>query len=316
MSVMHIGGIYASAGLAVIVGLSAAPAHARTDTATGGAAATTTATLVATPTATVVATTGATIGAAAPAIAAKEAYLVDSSGTIHFAKRETRKVPVASLVKVMTAYVVLREARLTDTVTVTAADVRYGIRNGATIAGLRKGDKMTIEELLYGLMLPSGADAANMLARKYGPGKTAFVAKMNAAARELGLADTRYTNADGLPNPSRGGYSTALDQVKLAQVALRNPKFTEIVSTEVHRVAKNARHRAYTWRNSNKLLTQAEGVIGVKTGYTNAAGFCLLFAAERDGRQFVGVVLGDQNERRFKNAEKLLDHATEQITTS
>ncbi|GAA0915272.1 D-alanyl-D-alanine carboxypeptidase family protein [Nonomuraea longicatena] len=302
---MHIGGIFASAGLAVLVGLSAAPAHARTDTATATATG-----------GTVTGGTAVNAAASAPTIAAKEAYLVDSSGTIHFAKRETRKVPVASLVKVMTAYVVLREANLSDLVTVTAADVRHGIRNGATIAGLRRGDKMTVEELLYGLMLPSGADAANMLARKYGPGRTAFVAKMNAAARELGLADTRYTNADGLPNPSRGGYSTAVDQVKLAQLALRNPKFTEIVSTKVRRIAKNARHRAYTWRNSNKLLTQAEGVIGVKTGYTNAAGFCLLFAAERDGRQFVGVVLGDQNERRFKNAEKLLDHATQQITAS
>ncbi|WP_262379488.1 D-alanyl-D-alanine carboxypeptidase family protein [Nonomuraea sp. PA05] len=249
-----------------------------------------------------------------PTVGAKAAYVIDSAGTVHLGKRETKRVPVASLVKIMTAYVVLREGSLSDTVTITSTDVKYAAKNGAATAGLRKGERFTTRDLLYALMLPSGADAANALARHYGPGKTAFVAKMNRAARELGLADTRYTNADGMPTPANGGYSTAVDQARLAQAALRSTAFTTVVGTRTHKVAKTAVHRAHTWRNLNKLLTRTDGVLGVKTGYTNAAGYCLLFAGERNGLQVVGVLLGDGNERRFSTAEKLLDYAGEQIS--
>ncbi|WP_246148099.1 D-alanyl-D-alanine carboxypeptidase family protein [Nonomuraea turkmeniaca] len=252
--------------------------------------------------------------AEAPTVKATSAYVVDSAGTIHLGKRETRRVPVASLVKVMTAYVVLREAHLSDTITITATDVKYAARGGAATAGLKKGERLTVRDLLYGLMLPSGADAANALARHYGPGKTAFVAKMNSTARALGLTDTRYTNADGMPTPANGGYSTAVDQARLAQQALASSTFRTVVGKETYKVAKTSLHRAHTWRNSNKLLARADGVLGVKTGYTNAAGYCLLFAGERGGRQVVGVLLNDANERRFSTAERLLDHAEEQIT--
>ncbi|MEQ4717757.1 serine hydrolase [Nonomuraea sp. B19D2] len=275
---MRIGGFIGSAALALVVG-TAAPAAA----------------------------------ADAPEVEARSAYVVDSGGTIHFGKRQTRRVPVASLVKVMTAYVVLREARLSDTITITAADVKYAAGNGAMTAGLKKGERLTVRDLLYGLLLRSGADAANALARHYGPGKTAFVAKMNRAARSLGMSDTRYTNADGMPTPGHGGHSTAVDQVKLAQRALDDSTFAAVVGSKVHKVAKTSVHGAHTWRNSNKLLSRADGVLGVKTGYTNAAGYCLLFAGERSGRRVVGVLLGDQDERRFKTAERLLDYAGEQI---
>ncbi|MEU5863181.1 serine hydrolase [Nonomuraea sp. NPDC047529] len=255
----------------------------------------------------------AALAADVPAVKAGAAYVVDSDGTIHFRKRETRRVPVASLVKVMTAYVVLREGRLNEAITVTAADTKHATSNGATTAGLRKGERLTARDLLYGLMLPSGADAANALARKYGPGKTAFVAKMNRAARSLGLADTRYTNPDGLPTPANGGYSTAVDQVTLAQRALTDPTFRAVVGSQVHKVAKSALHRAHTWRNSNKLLDRSDGVLGVKTGYTNAAQYCLLFAGERNGKLVVGALLHDGDERRFTTAAQLLDYAGEQM---
>lgn len=283
MSVMRIGAFLGSAVLALVVGL--------------------------------VSPVGAARAADVPAVGAKTAYVIDSAGTIHYAKRQTRRVPVASLVKVMTAYVVLREARLSDRIEVTAADVRYAASNGAATAALAKGERLTVRDLLYGLMLPSGADAANALARRYGPGKAAFVAKMNATARRLGLNDTNYTNADGMPSPA-GSYSTAFDQVKLAKVALDNSTFRTVVSREVHKVAKSSMQRAHTWRNTNKLLQSADGVLGVKTGYTNAAGFCLLFAGERGGRRVIGVLLGDQDARRFSTAERLLDHAGEQIAGS
>jgi D-alanyl-D-alanine carboxypeptidase (penicillin-binding protein 5/6) len=252
----------------------------------------------------------------APAVGARTAYVVDSAGTVHFDKRETARVPVASLVKVMTAYVVLREAEPGDIVRITAEDVRYAAKGGAATASLRAGERFTVRDLLYGLMLPSGADAANALARTYGPGKPGFVRKMNATARALGLDDTRYTNADGMPTPSQGGYSTAADQAKLAHLAMSDPTFAAVVGSRTHVVPKTAVHRAHTWRNTNKLLTRTKGVLGIKTGYTRAAGYCLLFAGERNGRLVVGVLLNDQNERRFSTAEKLLDHAADQIAFS
>jgi D-alanyl-D-alanine carboxypeptidase (penicillin-binding protein 5/6) len=252
--------------------------------------------------------------AAAPHVAARNAYVIDSAGTVHLGKRETARVPVASLVKVMTAYVVLREARLSDVVTVTKADVRYAAKGGAATAGLRAGERLTVRDLLYALMLPSGADAAHTLARVYGPGVPAFVAKMNATARRMGLRDTLYTNADGMPTPRNGGYSTAVDQARLAHRALDIPVFKTVVSRKTHKVAKTSLHRAHTWRNTNKLLGRADGVIGVKTGYTRKAGHCLLFAADRNGRRVVGVLLGDRDERRFTTAERLLEHAESGIT--
>ncbi|MFF5208988.1 D-alanyl-D-alanine carboxypeptidase family protein [Streptosporangium sp. NPDC000396] len=250
---------------------------------------------------------------AAPAVPGRAAYLFDSTtGAVHFSKQATRRLPVASLTKVMTAYVVLREAGLNDIVTINTGDVRHAATNDATSAALRNGERLTVKDLLYGVMLPSGADAAHALARVYGPGEARFVAKMNTAARSLGLAGTRYANADGLPEPS-GGYSTALDQAKLADVALRDPMLRTIASTKRHAVRKSNLHRAHIWANTNKLLDMTPGALGVKTGYTRAAGFCLSFAAERDGHLMVGVILGDSKaDRRFQTADRLLDWADDQ----
>ncbi|MFD0886579.1 D-alanyl-D-alanine carboxypeptidase family protein, partial [Streptosporangium algeriense] len=252
---------------------------------------------------------------AAPAVAARVAYLLDvTTGKPLFAKQATKRVPVASLTKIMTAYVVLREAGLDDVVRINAGDVRHAARNDATSASLRAGERLTVRDLLYGVMLPSGADASHALARVYGPGEAKFVAKMNAAARSLGLTGTRYTNTDGLPKPS-GGYSTAQDQAKLAQIALSDPVLLGIASTRRHTVAASKLHRAHTWTNTNKLLGKTPGALGVKTGYTRAAGYCLSFAADRDGHRFIGVLLGDaKSERRFQTAGRLLDWAGEQVS--
>lgn len=244
--------------------------------------------------------------ATAPSVTAREAYLVDTTeGTVQFAKRETRRVPVASLTKVMTAYVVRRQARLDDVVTIGKADVRHATAGGATTAGLRAGERLTVRDLLYGLMLPSGADAAHALAERYGPGTAKFVAKMNDAARALGLRDTRYANPDGLPSK---GYSTARDQATLAVAALRDPVIASIAKTPKRAVGKSASHRAHVWRSTNDLLD--DGAVGLKTGFTNQAGYCLSFAAVRDGRTYVGVVLGERSDKaRFATARKLLDWA-------
>lgn len=247
----------------------------------------------------------------APAVLGRAAYLVDAStGKVHLSKQAAQRMPVASLTKVMTAYIVLKKAEPTDTVEITSDDVRYAQDGGGTSAYLRAGDRLTVEDLLYGLMLPSGADAAHALARTYGPGVTGFTAKMNATARELGMRDTMYLNADGLPTPNGEGYSTAQDQARLAKAALRNPMLKTVTSSQSHVVAETADHGAYTWSNTNKLLG-TPGVLGMKTGYTRAAGYSLTFAADRNGHQLVGVILGETvSSRRFETAGKLLDWAS------
>ncbi|MGC5015369.1 D-alanyl-D-alanine carboxypeptidase family protein [Streptosporangium sp. DT93] len=248
----------------------------------------------------------------APVVPGRAAYLYDPvTGTIHLSKGAARRMPVASLTKIMTTYVVLRTARLDDVVTIQAADVRYAKTNGATHASLRAGERLTVRDLLYAVMLPSGADASHALARVYGPGDARFVARMNVTARSMGLADTLYTNPDGLPKPAPG-HSTALDQAKLADIALRDPVLRTIASTGRHVVTKSRLHRAHTWTNSNKLLGKVPGTIGLKTGYTRAAGYCLSFAADTGGRRLVGVILGETNaDRRFSSAKRLLEWAGE-----
>ncbi|MGW0805909.1 D-alanyl-D-alanine carboxypeptidase family protein [Nonomuraea sp. NPDC002799] len=245
--------------------------------------------------------------AAAPAVYGRAAVLLDaSSGEVLFGKHAAERRPIASLTKTMTAYVVLKSAKPTDVVRIKARDVAYAENGGGTTADLRPGDRLTVGELLYGLMLPSGADAAHALARTYGPGVGDFVAKMNATARELGMNDTHYVNADGLPTRRGDGYSTAKDQAKLAAVALRVPLIRKVAGTSRHFLRAGAEHRSYVWRNTNRLLG-TPGAIGLKTGFTRAAGYCLAFAGERKGRLLVGVLLDESvSSRRFTTAAELL----------
>ncbi|GAA4197389.1 D-alanyl-D-alanine carboxypeptidase family protein [Microbispora amethystogenes] len=256
-----------------------------------------------------VSATVSTAQAAGPSVTATEAYLVDvTTGTIQFAKRETRRVPVASLTKVMTAYVVRRRARLDDVVTITKADVKHALAGGASAAGLRAGERLTVRDLLYALMLPSGADAAHALAERYGPGTAKFVGQMNDTAKRLGLRDTRYANPDGLPSK---GYSTARDQATLAVAALRDPVIASVARSPKRAVTKSRLHRAHVWRNTNELLK--DGAVGLKTGYTRQAGYCLSFAVTRDDRTYVGVLLGERSDKaRYTTARKLLDWIDEE----
>ncbi len=245
---------------------------------------------------------------AAPHVHGRAVYLWDATtGQELLDKQAGKRMPVASLTKMMTAYIVLREANLDDQVTIKRQDVEYAWDNDGSTADLEPGDTLPVRELLYALLLPSGADAAHALARVYGPGVPGFVDKMNATARELGLNDTLYVNADGLPTSHGDGYSTARDQARLAEIALRNPIFKKVTSTSEH----STEDGRYDWYNTNHMLG-LPGAIGVKTGSTNAAGFCLAFAADRDGRRLIGIILGeDVASRRWDTAETLLDWATD-----
>ncbi|MEV4111307.1 D-alanyl-D-alanine carboxypeptidase family protein [Nonomuraea sp. NPDC049695] len=249
----------------------------------------------------------ATVRQQAPAVYANAAYLMDaSSGKELFSKNAGDRLPIASVTKTMTAYLVMKTAKPTDVVQIKREDVQYAEDGGGTTADLQPGDRIPVGELLYGLMLPSGADAAHALARTYGPGVKGFVAKMNATARELGMKDTEYVNADGLPTPDGDGYSTAHDQTVLAAKALQVPLIKQVVGTRYHSLDANGEHGTYGWRNTNRLLG-TPGAIGVKTGFTRAAGYTLAFAGEQDGHTLVGVLLGESDSsRRFDTAEALL----------
>ncbi|HUZ36971.1 MAG TPA: D-alanyl-D-alanine carboxypeptidase [Streptosporangiaceae bacterium] len=190
------------------------------------------------------------------------------------------------------ALVVLQAGNLNRKITVTSAAVQYVQRNGASNAGLIAGDVLTARQLLAAMLLPSGCDAAYLLATSYGPGRGAFVAKMNAAAKKIGLRSTHFAHFDGLPIPTGSAtYSTPADLVKLGEQAMSNSVLRSIVALHSYAVAATAQHHHYVWVTTDGLIGTYRGAIGIKTGNTKAAGFCLLFEARRGKRALIGVVL-------------------------
>ncbi|GAB2840452.1 serine hydrolase [Actinocorallia aurea] len=219
------------------------------------------------------------------------------------------KRPIASLTKVMTVIVVLRnETNLDRAIKIKRKYTTYGDKWGATEARLVVGDRVKVRDLIYGTLLESGADAAAALADTYGPGYDGFVKKMNAEVKRLGLKDTKYANFDGLPYPSQTStYSTAASQVKLGRYALRFPTLKKVIATKKITV-RSLNGRSYTWKNTNTLIGKYEGGLGIKTGYTSKAGYCLLFAAQRGKETQIGVILGAPTaSRRFTDATRLLN---------
>ena len=219
--------------------------------------------------------------------------------------------PMASITKVMTAMVVISAGDLNRKITVTEAAVAYAEDNDAGSAGLHVGDVLTAQQLLEGLLLPSGADAAYLLANSYGPGWQAFVGKMNAMARSLGMTQTYFANFDGLPWPTEySTYSTPRDLIIMGEAAMKITDFRQIVAQRSYRIAATTLHHAYHWKNTNLLLRSYRGAIGIKTGFTLGAGYCLLFEAVRGSTELMGVVLNSTNTNarmRFIAASRLLN---------
>jgi D-alanyl-D-alanine carboxypeptidase (penicillin-binding protein 5/6) len=243
------------------------------------------------------------------AVKAKAATLATLKGKALWSSDANAKRPIASLTKVMTAIVVLRyETDLDRTLKIKKRYTTYGDKWNASEAGLVIGDRVKVRDLLYGAMLESGADAVAALADTYGPGYENFVAKMNATAKRLGLKKTHYANFDGLPYPSQTStYSTAAEQVKVARYALRFPTIKQVAATKKITV-RTAKGRTYTFKNTNRMLGKYPGILGIKTGYTNGAGYCFMFAAKRGGRTQIGVILGSPTDgRRFTDAKRMLD---------
>ncbi|MEV6133994.1 serine hydrolase [Streptomyces violaceusniger] len=251
-------------------------------------------------------------------VSAKGAYLLDNNTNKQlWAKAADTKRPMASTTKLMTAVVVLdsRGLNLGKKVTVKQSYIDYTARVGGSKADLKKGDKLTVKQLLYGLLLPSGCDAAMALADTFGTGDTtakrtkSFIAQMNKKASALGMSKSHYDTFDGI---SEGGqnYTTPRDMAKLARHALGNSTLGTVVKsvdTIQKAPAANGGTRTYYWNNTNRLLGSYSGAIGIKTGTGTAPGRCLVFAAKRDGRTVVGVILNAP--KRYPDAKKMLDWA-------
>ena len=221
----------------------------------------------------------------AEAISAQSAIVMDcTTGRILYSRQMDQKSLIASTTKIMTALVVCEQCNVLDRMKIPNEAV--GIE-GSSIY-LREGEVLTVQELLYGLMLHSGNDAAVALAIYCGGTVEGFVQMMNDKARVLGLSNTHFENPNGLDGENH--YSTARDLAMLTSHAMNNPIFAKIVSTKTIKAGQRY------LRNHNKLLWQLEGADGVKTGYTKAAGRILVSSAKRQGRRLVAVTISDPND--------------------
>jgi len=202
--------------------------------------------------------------------------------------------PIGSIVKVMTALVVIQAGDLNRQITVPKSVIAYlNSQDGPSTAGLIVGDRLTALELLEALLLPSGCDAAYTLAQAYGPGIGAFIGKMNAEAQRLGMTGTHFSNFDGMPWPSEySTWSTPANLITLGRYAMSYPVFRAIVGQASYTIPAGDGHHRYSWQNTNPLIGGYPGAAGIKTGDTKAAGNCLLFEATQNGLTLIGVTLG------------------------
>jgi len=241
------------------------------------------------------------VHASGPELSAEAAALIDvASGRILYEKNGDKKMRIASLTKTMTAIVAIESADIKDVVTVPPEAV--GVE-GSSIY-LKKGEKLTLEELLYGLMLRSGNDSAVSIAMHVGGSVQGFAHMMNEKAALIGMTHTNFTNPHGLDD-SNMHYSTANDMVKLSAYALRNPIFRQIVATKVKSISWEGENWDRRLQNKNKLLHLYKGADGVKTGYTKLAKRCLASSATRDGRQLAVVTLNAPDD--WNDSMALLD---------
>ncbi|MEU1788905.1 D-alanyl-D-alanine carboxypeptidase [Streptomyces sparsogenes] len=257
---------------------------------------------------------------ATPTITAKGGFVMNNgTGKSLYTKAADTRLSTGSTTKIMTARVVLAQPNLNldAKVTVQKAYSDYIVDNNwASSARLIVGDKVTVRQLLYGLMLPSGCDAAYALADKFGTGSTraarvkSFIGKMNTTAKNLGLKNTHFDSFDGIGHGAN--YSTPRDLTKLASNAMKYSTFRTVVKTKSTKqkvTTKNGGYRYMEWKNTNPLLGTYSGAIGVKTGSGPEAKYCLVFAATRNNKTIIGTVLASSTvDNRTVDAKKLLDY--------
>jgi D-alanyl-D-alanine carboxypeptidase (penicillin-binding protein 5/6) len=231
---------------------------------------------------------------APPKISASEAILVDShTGQVLFEQNAHARRPIASTTKIMTATLILERGHLDDIVTVSkkAATTQYGSLH------LRPGEKLTLRDILYGIMLRSANDGCVAAAEHIAGSEAAFVQMMNEKAREIGALDTHYVTTNGLFAPEH--YSTAADLAKIACYATRNPDFNALTATTERKIERSIAKQDSVLRNRNKFLKHYPGADGIKTGYVRQSGFCLVASAthpeEGNPWRLISVVLNSPN---------------------
>lgn len=230
----------------------------------------------------------------AEAISAEKAILMDAqTGHVLYEKHADQRSLIASTTKIMTALIICEQCNVLDRMRI--PKVAVGIEGSSMY--LQEGEVLTLQELLYGLMLHSGNDAAVALAIYCGGTVEGFAQLMNDKARALGMGNTHFENPNGLDSP--GHYSTARDMAVLTAYAMENPIFRQIVST------KNVNITNRSLSNHNKLLWRLDGADGVKTGYTKAAGRILVSSATQSGRRLVAVTINAPND--WNDHEKLIN---------
>jgi serine-type D-Ala-D-Ala carboxypeptidase (penicillin-binding protein 5/6) len=238
-----------------------------------------------------------------PPVEAGSIALFDlDSGDLLFRRRAEKRRPVASTTKIMTALLVLEATEPGDLVTVSAG----AVAQEGSLLGLQPGERIPVRRLLMALLLQSANDAAVALAEHVAGTVEEFVGRMNGAARRLGARDTMFASPNGLDD---AGYSTAADMALITAEAYDDPTFAKVVARDAARIPSPEGDPRFI-QNRNALLWLYDGAIGVKTGYTAAAGFCLVGAADRDGLRLGTVVLGSPDEA-FSDAAALLNYGFE-----
>ena len=238
---------------------------------------------------------------AAPQVGAQAYALLEAStGRVLLEHNADAELPMASTTKIMTCIVAIEEGDLDAVVEV--PDEAVGVEGSSMY--LQRGETLTLRDLLYGLMLASGNDAAVTIAVHIAGSVENFAAKMNEKAVEFGAVHTHFVTPNGLP--AEGHYTTAHDLAKISAYAMGNETFREIVGTSSKNLPQDDDSPARYLRSKNKMLYQYEGGNGVKTGYTKAAGKCLSAGAARGGMQLVAVVLNDGD--MFSDCYALLDY--------
>lgn len=248
--------------------------------------------------------------AAPPNLVGQSAILMDAdTGEVLAAQDADERLPIASTTKIMTALLALERGRLSDKITISE---KAAYQEGSSMY-TTPGETYTLEELLYGLLLNSGNDAAWAIAEHIAGSVPAFVNLMNERARELGAVNTHFTNPSGLPDPQH--YSTARDLAVITRAALARPDFRRIVGTKAQKVPWPVKGEDRLLINHNRLLWRYEGADGVKTGYTNEARQCLVASATREGQRLIAVVLKSEGNSVWTDAERLLDYGFANFVT-
>lgn len=240
---------------------------------------------------------------AKPGISARSALVYDlTSGKVLFSKNPKEKLPMASLTKIMTAIIALESPKKAEYV-VSDQDLI-----GENSMGLTTGETFSLDELLYGLVLTSGNDAAEALASNFTGGRENFIIAMNNKAKALGLTNTNFTNPTGLEGDGLQ-YTTTYDLLVITNYAMQYPLFRKVVGTFDFHIPYLENHKEFYLENETNLLTSYPGVMGVKDGYTPEAGLCLVTYLNYKGHKIIGILLGSDNRRQ--EMKDLLDYGLE-----